>query len=371
MKLIPAILGRQVNDLERKLFSLPARYGGLGIFNPDETSDFSFANSKELSAPLVELIVEQDRSLNPSEMKARQKQIRQIQKKKTEKRHEDTLDEVKSVASDGLNLCIKIAVEDMASSWVTARPMFSHSTVMHKGDFRDAIYLRYGMTPPNLPSKCGCQAKFTVQHAMECMLGGFRGLLHNEVTHVIHDAMKDAGYKDVGLEPQLQALEGESFKLKSANKSDEARSDIKVLSFWSRMRRAFFDTTAFSPYTNHHKTRNLKSLYRADELRKMREYKDRIMNVEHADFTPLVFCTAGGMGPQASVTVKRIAERLSEKKELPRSVVSGWLKCKISFALLRSSIVCLRGTRPYRPKKQDNQNEVHIDLAVSEARIAY
>ena len=29
----------------------------------------------------------------------------------------------------------------------------------------------------------------------------------------------------------------------------------------------------------------------------MREYAERIGNVEHADFNPLVFTTAGGMGP--------------------------------------------------------------------------
>jgi hypothetical protein len=110
------------------------------------------------------------------------------------------------------------------------------------------------------------------------------------------------------------------------------------------------------------------ALYQSEELRKIREYKERVVNVEHGDFSPLVFCTAGGMGPQASVVIKRICQRLAEKKELPVSVVSGWLKCRIPFALLRSAIICLRGSRPYKPKKDDESN---IDLAVSEARIVY
>ena len=33
-KFLPALLGRTVNDLERELFSLPARFAGLGIANP-------------------------------------------------------------------------------------------------------------------------------------------------------------------------------------------------------------------------------------------------------------------------------------------------------------------------------------------------
>ena len=55
-------------------------------------------------------------------------------------------------------------------------------------------------------------------HAMRCMLGGFRGLMHNEVKYVFYDTAKQAGFKDVVMEPELQALSGESFKYKSANK---------------------------------------------------------------------------------------------------------------------------------------------------------
>ena len=39
---------------------------------------------------------------------------------------------------------------------------------------------------------------------------------------------KQAGFKDVVMEPELQALSGESFKYKSANKDDEARSDLQI-----------------------------------------------------------------------------------------------------------------------------------------------
>ena len=36
-KFLPALLGRTVNDLERELFSLPARFAGLGIPKPMHT----------------------------------------------------------------------------------------------------------------------------------------------------------------------------------------------------------------------------------------------------------------------------------------------------------------------------------------------
>ncbi len=44
---------------------------------------------------------------------------------------------------DDMHLAIKLACEKRASTWVTARPMHSHETVLHKGDFRNAMRLRY------------------------------------------------------------------------------------------------------------------------------------------------------------------------------------------------------------------------------------
>ena len=48
--------------------------------------------------------------------------------------------------------------------------------------------------------------------------------MYNEVNYVFYDTAKQAGFKDVVMEP-LQELSGESFKYKSANKDEEARSE--------------------------------------------------------------------------------------------------------------------------------------------------
>jgi hypothetical protein len=364
---LPALLGREVNDMERELFSLPARHAGLGIFNPCILSENAFTSSEGLSAPLTALVLAQERLFDPAEMRDEQKKIQTMQKAAANKRYTVTLAEIEAEAPAPLKLAIKLAREKGASSWVTARPLLDHSTVLHKGDFRDAIYLRYGWTPPKLPDKCTCGSKFSVEHSLSCLRGGFRTLMHNEVMYVYYDAMKEAGYKDVTWEPELQPLTGEKLKYKTGNSDDEARSDIRVLSFWKRMRRAFFDITAFSPYASSYSNQSMPSLFRKAEQNKKRQYNDRILNVEHADFTPMVFATSGGMGPQASIVTKRLCEKLAEKQDLPISVVSGWLRCRISFALLRSTLVCLRGTRGYRPVK--TQEDSQIELAVSEARM--
>ena len=94
---------------------------------------------------------------------------------------------------------------------------------------------------------------------------------------------------------------------------------------------AFFDIKVVSPYAKSYASMSSEALYLNAEKAKGREYAERIRNVEHADFNPLVFTTAGGMGPQCQLVVKRLAATLSAKKDIPNSVVAGWLRCRLSL----------------------------------------
>ena len=47
---------------------------------------------------------------------------------------------------------------------------------------------------------------------------------------------------------------------------------------------------------------------------KKREYGDRIREIEHGTFTPLIFSTSGGLSKETTVAYKRIAELLSIKR---------------------------------------------------------
>ena len=66
---IPALVGRQISDTERKMLSLPVRFGGLGIANPSETADREYNASRKVTADLKNLIIaqQQDMALYNSE----------------------------------------------------------------------------------------------------------------------------------------------------------------------------------------------------------------------------------------------------------------------------------------------------------------
>ena len=85
----------------------------------------------------------------------------------------------------------------------------------------------------------------------------------------------------------------------------------------------------------------LDAIYRRHELDKISQYEQRVREVEHSSFTPLIFSSSGGMDKVATTFYKQIASMLAEKKHFPFSMSMGL----ISYALLRSSIMCTRGAR--------------------------
>ena len=61
-------------------------------------------------------------------------------------------------------------------------PLEVNGTGLSAQEFRDALLLRYGTTPPDLPHRCdGCGACFSVEHALQCKKGGLVTARHNEL----------------------------------------------------------------------------------------------------------------------------------------------------------------------------------------------
>ena len=79
--------------------------------------------------------------------------------------------------------------------------------------------------------------------------------------------------------------------------------------------------------------------------------------------TPLIFSTFGGISGATKVFYKRLADLLSVKKSLDYSTVMSWLRCRLSFSLLRSAIDFLRGARSRRGCPA---NHGALDLALAE-----
>ena len=78
-KVIPAIIGKSnINDIERKLFALPARLGGLGFDILPETADQLHVTSRAISQPLKDTI--RNGGGNENLIDAKQEKARKVMK---------------------------------------------------------------------------------------------------------------------------------------------------------------------------------------------------------------------------------------------------------------------------------------------------
>ena len=262
----------------------------------------------------------------------------------------------------GLKRSVELAKEKGASSWLSVLPLEEHGFYLHKGEFRDALCLRYGWQLNNIPRTCKCGTQFTVDHAMTCHLGGFPTIRHNEIRDITATLLTEVCH-NVATEPPLQPLTGETLAARSANTNDNAQLDIRARGFWNNSQDAFFDVRVFYPNAPSNRSTDA---YRRHEQAKKREYGQRVREVERGVFTPLVLSTNGGMGKEATTFYKRLADMIAHKRQQHYSVVMGWLRCRISFASLRSSVMCIRGSRSsfHRPI-----NSSDISLAATEGRV--
>ena len=180
---IPAVIGRKVSDVERRMLALPVRFGGIGILNPTETADMKFDISVRITSELKGIIYNQEANLDNLNDERIMAAINQTKQEKGNRLTQE-FESVKSLVNDDLKRCLDLAREKGAGSWLTALPIQSLGYVLNRQDFRDSICLRYGWKIPNTPLFCSCSKKNDVDHALTCMLGGYVVMRHDRVRNM-------------------------------------------------------------------------------------------------------------------------------------------------------------------------------------------
>ena len=267
--------------------------------------------------------------------------------KEKNRRNEEKFELVKSQLDGEKLRTLEATTEKGASSWLSTLPLKSYNFYLNKQMFWDSVYLRFGILLPRLPDNCVCGSKFDIQHALSCKIGGFVGIRHNEVRDFTAEIL-DEVCSDVAVEPLLTPLSGEQFNLRSTNTEEHARLDVSARGVWVRGSRAFFDIMVFNPLAPSYLNSTLKASHKSNENLKKRKYNDRILQVEHGSFTPLIFTNFGGMGVEGSNFYKKIAEKLAEKRDIASTLAKSWVRTKLSFCLLRTTNLCIRGSRAKR-----------------------
>ena len=365
--LLKSITGRSINDQERELLGLPSRLGGIGVADPQRDAADNYVAASAVTRPLVDHVLHRA-SGSIGDAFAEQVGATSKSRRRRQLQHQDIANSLKEQMEPRTQKAMTLAQERGASTWLTALPLTSQGFSLSKSEYRDALCLRYGWTPERLPSHCSCGKVFTADHALSCSCGGYLGVRHNEVRDLLCSVMRETCH-NVSIEPQLLPLDGERFRSTGANTANDARVDIKANGFWngSRHECAYFDVRVFYPHAHSYRSMQVPVVYRNHERQKRNEYEERIREVDKGSFTPLVFSSSGGAGPAATTMLKRLANIYAEKKTTSYSEAIAWLRCRLAFALLRSSVLCLRGARA--PKGRDYDEQLQPDLALSSGQV--
>ena len=269
--LIPTLTGQSPPlNSNREIFSLPARLGGLGIRNPSSQASFEFSASQRVCHLIVSRILAGKVEYEYECICLHAVVKPDIRRERMEKEKEIRDGLLQSLPAETSRM-LRIAGEKGVSSWLTCLPIQEFGYCLHKRAFLDALCLRYGWLPRDVPTKCICGTNFSVDHALSCTKGGFPSLRHNEIQDFTAQVLTEV-CNDVLIEPQLQRLSGESLQGGSVNTSEGARLDIAMNGFWGgHFERSFIDVRVFNPHAPSYRNQNMDSCYMRHEKEKKKD----------------------------------------------------------------------------------------------------
>jgi len=188
---------------------------------------------------------------------------------------------------------------------------------------------------------------------MQCKLGGLIGHRHNNVaaewSEFCASALTPASVTDEPLIPHDQDGPAQ-VRGPDGDPPLALRGDIGAYGFWRRGTTTIFDVRITDTDAASWRHMSTAKVLRRQEKEKKDKYGDHCRNA-HLDFTPLVFSVDGMEGTEATAARKHLAARLAGKWNLQYSQMCGFVKARLSIALVRATSRCLRGTRDqsYRP----------------------
>ena len=126
------------------------------------------------------------------------------------------------------------------------------------------------------------------------------------------------------------------------------------------MDKCFVDIRVFNSRAPTNISKPLNSALIHHEKEKKRAYNARVLEVEKSSFTPLVFSTTGIMGNEAEKFYRRVADLLSLKSRQSYADSIRYIRQRLSFCLLKTTIVSLRGFKGKKPAEYTKNLDINL-----------
>ena len=126
-----------------------------------------------------------------------------------------------------------------------------------------------------------------------------------------------------------------------------------------------------NPNSDSYATQTTKKVYEQAERRKRGLYNERIPEVEHGTFAPLIFSVTGGVGPETQLFFEILCDKITRKNSQSYPCVVNFIKCRLAFIIRKLVLLCVRGTRASKKKDTESHCESDYEFGCFASKINY
>ena len=125
---------------------------------------------------------------------------------------------------------------------------------------------------------------------------------------------------------------------------NDDRGDILIGHLWANNVNCIVDVRVTDVDAPSYKNSKPTNVIRSQETAKKKKYL-AACHENRRHFTPFVCSTDGLMGDEADNLAKRLAAMLAQKWRRPYSQLCGWVRARMSIAIVRATHNCIRGSQ--------------------------
>ena len=343
------------------------KQGGLNIRDPCACAPRLYQSSLEASAVLVKSLVEHG-NLDSTEHKQCVRKAGATARKERMESEEKAVESLKASAPKAVKK--RMDRIGKTGAWLTAVPNLLDGTLLSAEEWRENARIRYGLKPLKMCDRCdGCGERFTVEHGLSCKKGGLVNQRHDdardEAANLCAMALTNSRVsceplihygRDVNASQATGAEAGVAAGARSNTAGDEARGDIAAHGLINRSETCIMDMRVTDTDSKSYSSSSSeKVLERAAKLKKDKYLQPCLER--RRSFIPLVYSVDGMACKEALAWEKRIASMLAKKHDRQYSEMVGFVRSRMSLAIIRSNTLMLRGARQgraFRPELDDS-----------------